>query len=276
MLFCNQNFADYPTTVPNGPFDPWTPPPWMLLSYRAAAVASSSAPGHDPASAVDEDIRTWWAAGSREPGESLTVDLGEARTVHAVQLNLADHELAAGAPLTPDGVDLGHTWRGIFPGHQPPEILVEFSRNGREWTAVRDSRDTDTDAPHALVVLDTPQETRFIRVTGGRQPFDGAFALSGVRAFGTAEGAAPPAVRPRAARLDDRTARIEWEAAPGAIGYNVRYGRDPRKLYHSWLVYERTALDLRSLNAGAEYWVAVDAFGETGLTPGEPVSAAWL
>lgn len=274
VLFCNQNFADYPMTVPDGPFDPWTPPAWMLLSYKAAAVASSAAPGHDPASAVDENIRTWWAAASREPGASLTVDLGSAKTVHAVQINLADHERAEGAPFAPDGIDLGHTVRGIFPSHQPAEILVEISEDGREWAVVRDSRDTDADAPHALIVLDAPREIRFVRVTGGRQPFDGAFAVSGVRVFGTGEGEAPPAVRARAVRVDDRTARVEWDAAPGAVGYNVRYGRHPQKLYHSWLVYERTALDLRSLNAGAEYWVAVDAFGEAGVTSGEPVPVA--
>ncbi|MFF4276496.1 family 43 glycosylhydrolase [Streptomyces sp. NPDC001536] len=274
VLFCNQNFADYPMTVPDGPFDPWTPPAWMLLSYKANVVASSSATGHDPASAVDENVRTWWAAAGREPGESLTVDLGTDKTVHAVQINLADHELADAAPHARDGVDLGHSWRGVFPGHQPAEILVELSKDGREWTVVRDSRDTDTDAPHAFIVLDAPQETRFVRVTSGRMPFDGTFAVSGIRVFGTGEGEAPPSVRARAARVDDRTARIDWDAAPGAIGYNVRYGRDPQKLYHSWLVYERTQLDLRSLNSGAEYWVAVDAFGEAGVTSGVPVPAA--
>ncbi|MFF5301991.1 family 43 glycosylhydrolase [Streptomyces sp. NPDC013161] len=275
VLFCNQNFADYPMTVPDGPFDPWTPPAWMLLSYKADAVASSSAPGHDPASAVDEDVRTWWAAANREPGESLTLDLGAGRTVHALQINLADHELADGTPYAPDGVDMGHSSRAIFPSHQPAEIVVEISRDGQEWTVVRDSRGTDLDAPHAYIVLDAPWRTRFVRVTSGRLPFDGVFAVSGVRVFGTGDGDAPPPVRAWATRVDDRTARIEWDAAPGAVGYNVRYGRHPRKLYHSWLVYERTALDLRSLNAGAEYWVAVDAFGEAGVTSGEPVPAAW-
>ncbi|WP_189842100.1 family 43 glycosylhydrolase [Streptomyces umbrinus] len=275
VLFCNQNFADYPMTVPDGPFDPWTPPAWMLLSYKADAVASSAAPGHDPASAVDEDVRTWWAAANSEPSESLTVDLGAGKTVHALQINLADHELADGAPHTPEGVDLGHSWRGIFPGHQPAEFVVEISPDGQEWTVVRDSRGTGIDAPHGYLVLDAPCRTRFVRVTSGRLPFDGVFAVSGVRVFGTGDGDAPPPVRARAARVDDRTARIEWDAAPGAIGYNIRYGRHPRKLYHSWLVHERTALDLRSLNAGVEYWVAVDAFGEAGVTSGEPVSAAW-
>ncbi|MFI1051308.1 family 43 glycosylhydrolase [Streptomyces griseoruber] len=272
VLFCNQNFADHPFVLPDGPFDPWTPPPWMLLSYKARTTASSAAPGHTPASAVDEDIRTWWAAGGRKPGESLTIDLGVSKTVHAVQVNLADHGLGDIAPPVPEGADWNpQFWRGIFPRHQPAETLVEVSQDGQRWTVVRDHRETDTDAPHAFIVLDAPLRARFVRVTGGRIPFDGVFAVSGVRVFGTGDGVAPRPVRARAGRVDGRTAHIEWDLATAATGYNIRYGRHPQKLYHSWLVYERTSLDLRSLNADAEYWVAVDAFGEGGIAPGETV-----
>ncbi|MFD4508590.1 family 43 glycosylhydrolase [Streptomyces sp. NPDC058457] len=272
VLFCNQNFADYPFTVPDGPFDPWTPPAWMLLSYKAHATASSSAPGHTPASAVDEDIRTWWAAAGREPGESLTVDLGACKTVHAVQVNLADHGLGDVVPLGCEGADWNdHIWRGILPSHQPAETVVEISQDGQQWTVLRDSRGADTDAPHAFIVLDSPLRARFVRITSGRMPFDGVFAVSGVRVFGIGDGAAPRSVRAKASRTDGRTARIEWDAVTGATGYNIRYGRHPEKLYHSWLIHERTSLDLRSLNSDAQYWVAVDAFGEGGITPGTAV-----
>lgn len=272
VLFCNQNFADYPFVVPDAPFDPWTPPPWMLLSYQADAAASSCASGHTPASAVDEDIRTWWAAAGREPGESLTVDLGVSKTVHAVQVNLADHKLGDIAPQVPEGADWNADfWRGIFPSHQPAEIVVDVSQDGQQWTVVRDSRGADADAPHAFIVLGAPLRARFVRVTGGRMPFDGVFAVSGLRVFGTADSAAPDSVRAVARRVDGRTARIEWDAAGRATGYNIRYGRHPQKLYHSWQVYGQTALDLGALNAEAEYWVAVDAFGEGGITPGETV-----
>ncbi|ASQ93490.1 family 43 glycosylhydrolase [Streptomyces sp. 11-1-2] len=272
VLFCNQNFADYPFVFPDGPFDPWTPPPWQLLSYRADVDASSSAPGHGPELAANEDIRTWWAAASDEPGESLTLDLGANKTVHALQIDLADQELGTIAPRITEGADWNpQFWRGIFPAHTPAETAVEVSENGRQWTVVHDSRGTDTDGPHAFLVLDTPQRIRFVRVTGGRMPFGGVFALSGVRVFGTGDGPAPHAVTARASRVDGRTARVEWDAAAGATGYNVRYGRHPQKLYHSWQVHERAALDLGSLNADATYWVAVDAFGEGGVTPGEPV-----
>ena len=58
---------------------------------------------------------------------------------------------------------------------------------------------------------------------------------------------------------------------PGAVGYNIRYGIAPEKLYHSWLVYDRTELEIGSLNAGPRYWAAVDSFNEAGVTPGPVV-----
>ncbi|MFQ9056782.1 MAG: hypothetical protein ACLR5F_13315 [Faecalibacterium sp.] len=55
MLYCNQNFADYPHEIPAGKFDAASQQPkWMLLSYRKTVTASSTAEGSDPVNAVDE------------------------------------------------------------------------------------------------------------------------------------------------------------------------------------------------------------------------------
>ena len=54
---------------------------WMLLSYRKAAVASSTAGEFAAARATDENPRTFWVAGANKPGETLTVDLGAAKTL---------------------------------------------------------------------------------------------------------------------------------------------------------------------------------------------------
>ncbi|MDY6041917.1 MAG: family 43 glycosylhydrolase, partial [Candidatus Faecousia sp.] len=44
VLFCNQNFADYPHEVPKGKFDAAAQQPkWMLLSYNKKTTASSGA-----------------------------------------------------------------------------------------------------------------------------------------------------------------------------------------------------------------------------------------
>ena len=69
VLYCNQNFADYPHEIPAGKFDAASQQPkWMLLSYRKTVTASSTAEGSDPVNAVDEDCRRWWSAGSDQPG----------------------------------------------------------------------------------------------------------------------------------------------------------------------------------------------------------------
>jgi xylan 1,4-beta-xylosidase len=270
VLFCNQNFGDYPMLVPDRRVDPWagTFAGWMLQSFRARTTASSSADGHGPELAVNEDVRTWWTAATTQPGEWLQVDLGEERTLNAIQLNLADQDLAAHAPELPGLAEAAGAQRAIYPGGHPTETLIEISADGEQWHPVSDNRGSDEDAPHAFVVLEAARRARYVRVTAGRMPFDGPFSISGLRVFGTGDGPAPAATAARARRVDDRTARIEWEPSATAHGYNVRYGIAPGKLYHSWLVHEQHDLDLRTLNAGAGYWVAVDSFNENGVTAG--------
>lgn len=276
VLFCNQNFADYPILVPNRRFDPWTGATtgWMLLSYRAKATASSALDDHGPELAVDESVRTWWVAGSEKTGEWLQVDLGEQKTVHAAQINLADHELGRSAVECADVQPLGYEGRGIYETFQATEVLLEVSADGTTWEAVHDSRGRDHDAPHLFLLLDQPRRVRFLRVTAGRLPFDGRFAVSGLRVFGIGNGSPPDRVTPRALRTDELTARLAWDPVDGAQGYNVRYGLGPRKLYHSWMLYGRHDLDLRCLNGGEDYWVAIDAFNENGITPGPVVAIA--
>lgn len=273
VLFCNQNFADFPMQVPDRAFDPWreASPGWMLLSHRAAATASSAADGHGPELATDESVRTWWVAGSDRPGEWLQLDLGAESTVHALQINLADHKLAARAPKRRDLAKATFGKRAVFPDSQPTEVRVELSVDGVEWTVVHDTIGTREDAPHAFIVLPEAHRARFARVTSGAMPFGGAFAVSGLRVFGFAEVSLPDPVEARGERRDPRTASLRWDAAPGAVGYNVRYGISPDKLYHSWLVYERTDLDVGSLNAGHSYWFAVDSFNGAGVTLGAVV-----
>ena len=59
------------------------------------------------------------------------------------------------------------------------------------------------------------------------------------------------------------------DAIPDAQGCNVRYGIAPDKLYHSHLVYGQNEVTLCTLTAGQAVYIAVDAFNENGVTPGE-------
>ncbi|MGA1836495.1 family 43 glycosylhydrolase [Herbiconiux sp. 11R-BC] len=273
VLFCNQNFADYPHIIPEGPVDPWTETfrGWMLQSYRATATASSSVPGHEPHLTVDEDIRTWWVAGSSDPGEWVVLDLHGERTVHAIQINLADHDLARWAPELTDGQQFPGEYRGLYHGTRPTEFRIETSLDGERWDTALSTMDTAQETPHAFAALSVPKQAQFVRFTAGTMPFGAPAAVSGIRVFGHGGGDAPEQVRVQAERISPLTAELSWDAAATAQGYNVRYGIAPDKLYHSWLVYDQTRLSLPNLNAGVDYWVAVDPFNESGITEGSTV-----
>jgi xylan 1,4-beta-xylosidase len=271
VLFTNQNFGDYPTLVPNKLIDPWTETStgWMLQSLEAEVTASSSKEGHNPASAVNEDIRDWWVAGSAEPGEWLHLDLDTERTIHAIQVNLADDDLASIAPEQSTGQQFDYEYRALHEAEQPTEFRVDASTDGVSWTTLVDHGSGSREAPHAFLVLTEPARARYVRLTGGRMPFDGPLAVSGLRIFGLGDGTAPPRVAIAAVRVDELTAKISWAPSTSAHGYNVRYGIAVDKLYNSWLLYGQTSLELPNLNSGHDYWVAVDAFNENGITPGD-------
>jgi xylan 1,4-beta-xylosidase len=68
---------------------------------------------------------------------------------------------------------------------------------------------------------------------------------------------------------DPRTIKLSWAKKPNAIGYNIRFGTQPDKLYRSYKVYNDTLVTIRSLNKDEKYWFAIDAFGENGVIQGD-------
>ena len=76
---------------------------------------------------------------------------------------------------------------------------------------------------------------------------------------------------------DPRNAFVSWEPVDGAVGYNVRWGIAPSKLYQT---YQRWAdrgheKEIRALTVGQEYWFAVESFNESGVSRlSAPVRAA--
>ena len=88
LLFCNQNFADYPIILPEGSYDVRTiRPQYFLLSYKKAATASSSQKDHPVSLALDENIRTWWVCETSKGWYQL--DLGDVYRPHSIQINFA-------------------------------------------------------------------------------------------------------------------------------------------------------------------------------------------
>ena len=58
-----------------------------------------------------------------------------------------------------------------------------------------------------------------------------------------------------------RDTALNWDAAKGADGYNVRYGIAPDKMYNSWQVWNTSELDLSMVNAGYTGVCRLDLFG---------------
>ena len=273
LLYCNQNFADYPVVLPEGKFEARDlKPQYYLLSYKKKAEASSSKKDHGPELALNEDIRTWWAA--KETNGWYCLDLGAAYRPHSVQINFADEgvpELNVDKNLRSDlftnsrYIDSSAELRTRF--------TLEGSLDGKEWFMLCDASGRNDDRPHPYIILDEKYEVRYLKVTALELPYGKAFALSGLRVFGKGGGERPAEVSGVKAMRDPNglDCRISFEQAEGAFGYNIRYGISEDKLYTSYCVYDRTDVLVTTLNAGQDYFFKVDSFNENGVTEGKIV-----
>jgi hypothetical protein len=265
-MYVDTRFGDFPHWLPTKAYrksdELFTG--WMLLSYHKTATASSARDSFPASNVTDENPRTFWVAGQNRPGESLTVDLGRAYEVKAIQVNYADYKSGL------YGTDSTVVTR----------FRLHASIDGRQWKTVADLSREQRDRPNAYIELSTPMRARFVRY---EHIHVGAanLAISDVRVFGNGDGSRPatPAVLTARRDRDERNAIITWQAVPGVVGYNVRWGISPSKLYQT---YERfsdqgTTLELRALTVGQAYWVAIESFDENGvstLSSAVPISAA--
>ena len=80
-----------------------------------------------------------------------------------------------------------------------------------------------------------------------------------------------------ASRVTDENPRnvfISWDKVRGATGYNILWGIKPDKLYQTYQRFadERNTLEIRALTVGQEYYFAIEAFNENGVSvPGKSV-----
>ncbi|PSJ36939.1 coagulation factor 5/8 type domain protein [Sphingomonas deserti] len=236
---------------------------WMLLSYRKAATASSTLGEFTADRTTDDNPRTFWVATDTSPGQSLTVDLGAQKSVRAVQVNFADYKSGRFA----DAADI-YT-----------EFVLEHSADGRSWLKLADTSAERRDRPNAYLELERPVRTRFVRFV--HRHIGGAhLAISDLRVFGTADGKAPaaPAGVGALRSADSRDATISWKRVKGAVGYNIRWGLRPDRLTLTYQLFAddlgegaRLQKDIRALNVGVGYHVAVEAFNETGVSRLSPI-----
>lgn len=263
VMFCNQNFADYPLCTPEGKFDAAAlKPEWMLLSYKKPVAVSS---GEGAEKAVDEDIRTWWSAASPEPGQWLTVDLEKLSDIRAIQVNLADENVIV--PFPADSYGDERRTRHIEVTPQISNYRLEASADGQSWELLET---VSRECSNGYYEYADGVNARYVRLIGGKLPYGQPLRVSGLRIFGNGTGEKPAQAEATAERIGDLDALVRWEHISGAQGCNVRYGIAPDKLYMSWLVYDADEVRLSTLIKGQEYYICVDSFNENGITEGVP------
>ncbi len=179
-------------------------------------------------------------------------------TVRAIQVNYADYKSGRFADA--------------------PDIYTEFelqhSLDGRTWRPMAKPDGPRRDRPNAYIELQQPVRTRFIRWENGHVGAKN-LAVSDIRVFGNADGRAPsvPGRVLGQRHPDQRDATIRWTKVPGVVGYNIRFGIRRDRLTHTYQLWADELgngpilqKDLRSLNVGVPYWVAVEAFNESGVS----------
>jgi xylan 1,4-beta-xylosidase len=259
QLHVNTLFGDYPLLAPSERKDSGAnlQTGWMLLSCRKRSQASTSLDGFPTGNAFDEDVRTYWSARSDKPGEWLSVNLGKPCRIEAVQVNFAEHE----ATLLGRKTELYHQYR------------LERSLDGKAWESLAVKSGNRTDAPHDYIQLADAVVAQHVRITNVHMPGGGPFSIRDLRIFGSGQGK-PPSKAPRFEAIRDasdaRNAVVRWEILPDAEAYVIRYGIAKGKLYQNLEIRGRKEIVLHDLNADSRYWFAVDAFNDSGRTPGTP------
>ena len=123
--------------------------------------------------------------------------------------------------------------------------------------------------------LKNPIEARYLKITNYRVP-DGNFAISDLRIFGSGSGRKPKKVNEfRAIRdyRDPQAIKVSWKKQSNTTGYNIRYGADKDKLYHSLQVYKNTRLTIHCPDKKKIYWFQIDAFNQNGVSSGKPLQS---
>lgn len=281
-LFCNQNYGDWPIAVEAGKNDPWREPEWYLLNYAKPASASSFVEGKEPDQAFDEDSTTWWRAGSGESGQWLLTDLEQVMDVRAVQVNFADDAL----PIASPGEIAGSATQPRY--IEERELItrwkLEGSKDGKDYFVIEDKSQAVSDLPHDLVVREEGLQVRYIRLTVVEIPYGVSPCISGLRVFGKGTGEKPKIPAFKVSRSEDGLdLLVDMEGTKDATGYNILWGHEENKLYHSYQIY-RNVEDVQAkedapihkrigalVKKQKDYYVRVDAYNASGITKGKTV-----
>ncbi|MBX9567438.1 MAG: family 43 glycosylhydrolase [Candidatus Obscuribacterales bacterium] len=253
VLFADTAFGDYPHYIPKIKKDPHSHfTNWFLLSYKKHVWASSERAERTAVSnASDENIKTYWSATDGSPGQFLAMDLGKESDVRAIQVNYADE----------DAKTYGKQHKARH------RYKLFHSHNGKDWLLLIDRSQNNREVPHDYIELSHSIRTRYLKLVNVEMP-TGCFAISDLRVFGSSPGTRPGNVENfRVQRhSDERDADLTWDPVHSAYAYEIRFGSDPKKLYHSFLVYGKANYTLHALNLGTPYYFSIRAVSESGLS----------
>ena len=253
-LYTNTAYGDYPHYVSSAgrknKNDLFTG--WMLLSYKKPVKASSTLNDFSPQNVTDENIKTFWVAKTNTKNEWLIIDLEKESEVKAVQVNYSDYK------------------SNIYGRRDTiyEKYLIEYSLDGNDWNILVNKRKNKEDVPNDYVELPSPKKARYIRFTNIHIPTP-HLVISGLRIFGNGFGDKP--ITPKNFTVDRtqdrRNAELKWDKVENAQGYMLYFGIVPGKLYNFVMVYDNTNYQLNSLNVKPDYYFAIEAFNENGISP---------
>lgn len=268
-LCCNQRYGDWPISVSdNKEQDIWNNPEWMLLSYGKKATASSATEGKSPEYVCDENVQTWWQANTKHRDEWVMIDLGKEMDVRAVQINFADDDIAIPVPGEIRGTTQA---RYIEETELITQYLLEGSVDGENFFVMEDKTNVTTDLSHDFLYWEDGIGVRYIRLSHMRVPYEQNPCISGLRVFGNSQGPTPAQASYQIHRTSGIDMEIEVDETKqegASIGYNILWGHEENKLYHSYLTYDRKKR-IGALIEGQSYYVRVDTFNECGITEGK-------
>jgi xylan 1,4-beta-xylosidase len=254
VMYTNTAFGDYPHYLPGDTNDHLKSrfTGWMLLNYKKPVLVSSTYGNYAANNAVDESIKTYWSAATANKGEWIQTDLGNISAVHAVQINYADQ----------DAVFLGKTT------DQFHQYKLYYSIDGIKWNLLVDKSDNKTDVPHDYIELPKPVQARYIKMENVHIP-SGKFAISGLRVFGSGNGAKPEPVKEFVVlrtEKDKRSAWLKWSPVDNAYAYNIYLGTDPDKLYTCIMVHDANDYYYKGMDLKKTYYYRIEAINENGIS----------
>lgn len=276
FMYTNTNYGDYPHYGPNHPTSAGLHNGWMLLSYKGITTVSSSkkqivkfTSNDDEVDfkefsikksneneiitelLTDENSKSFWVAESNDESEWVKIEMLKPGNIHSIQINFHDYETGIYSRKN----NLYH------------RFTVEVSEDGLKWNKIIDKSKSNKDSPNAYLVLDKPIFSKYVRYNNIKVPGNN-FALTEIRVFGLGEGKIPKTVENFSTfrQKDRREIKLNWNSVKDAQGYNIKWGIDPNKFYHSWLVYDKNELYMRNLDKETSYYFLIEAFNENGIS----------